>query len=368
MARLSNFTEDRWFRMEQRWIDWWQGTSPDPMVVLECLPEKSRYDFFSIYGHLTRFPLDIPAEKIIEDIDRALGEVEYLGDGFPRWWLNFGAGFLAALLGSRVEFVEDNTWFHPVDFPKGFSTKIEFSSDSRWKERLWEISRVAADRWGKSVLLGYPDIGGDLDILASLFGSSELLMACMDQPGEVERLSERVNELWMELFTEYEALLSTLPTRSWRGSWIPAMAGGSTYPLQCDFSIMISPEMFERFALPGLKRCCREIDFPFYHLDGPGSERHLEALLSIEELKGIQWIPGAGAPPAEEWIDLLGRIKAGGKLCQVYTGAAGARRICDELGGEGFLFCIGGDKAMLPTPEEGETCLDMLVRGGHYHG
>jgi len=66
----------------------------------------------------------------------------------------------------------------------------------------------------------------------------------------------------------------------------------------------------------------------------------LDQLLSIEKLRGIQWIPGAGAPPPEKWLPLLKRIHDGGKLCQVYGAPEGAKTIIRELGCKGFCFVI----------------------------
>jgi 5-methyltetrahydrofolate--homocysteine methyltransferase len=110
--------------------------------------------------------------------------------------------------------------------------------------------------------------------------------------------------------------------------------------LQCDFSYMIAPAMFERFVLPDLAACCDHLAHAFYHLDGRGEIPHLDLLLSLPRLRGIQWIPGDGAPPPHEWLDLLRRIIAGDKLCQVYVSAEGARAIVRDLGGKGFLLVI----------------------------
>jgi hypothetical protein len=57
-----------------------------------------------------------------------------------------------------------------------------------------------------------------------------------------------------------------------------------------------------------------------------------------EHLHGIQWIPGAGQPPPEDWLPLLKRIRDSGKLCQLYVTPAGALKIVRELGGRGFAF------------------------------
>jgi len=63
-------------------------------------------------------------------------------------------------------------------------------------------------------------------------------------------------------------------------------------------------------------------------------------LLSLDSLAGIQWIPGGGQPPSEEWMPLLKRIVDGGKRCQVFVGKEGARKIVREIGGRGFAFYI----------------------------
>ena len=127
--------------------------------------------------------------------------------------------------------------------------------------------------------------------------------------------------------------------------------------LQCDFAYMISPQMFERFVLPDLTACCAALDHGFYHLDGKEQIRHLDMLLSMERLRGIQWIPGAGQPPPEEWLPLLKRIRDGGKLCQLYVTAEGARTIAREIGGRGFAFCI--EQSM--NREEADAFIRLLA-------
>jgi len=98
--------------------------------------------------------------------------------------------------------------------------------------------------------------------------------------------------------------------------------------------------MFERFVLPDLITCCDHLDHGFYHLDGKGQIHHLGLQLSIERLRGIQWIPGDGPPPLQDWLSLLKRIRDEGKLCQVFVSPEGARTIVKYLGGRGFLFVI----------------------------
>ena len=85
---------------------------------------------------------------------------------------------------------------------------------------------------------------------------------------------------------------------------------------------------------------------------------HLDLLLGIEQLRGIQWVPGAGNADAEGWPALLARIVRGGKLCQVVVSAEGALRIVREVGGKGFMLTISEQM----TAAEAAAFLRLLER------
>ena len=99
------------------------------------------------------------------------------------------------------------------------------------------------------------------------------------------------------------------------GSCYWAWAPGRLSKLQCDFSAMISPDMFAEFMVPVLTEMTERISYTMYHWDGPGAIPHLDHLLSIPALDMIQWTPGAGVPPADDetWWPLYHRIVDGGK-------------------------------------------------------
>lgn len=194
------------------------------------------------------------------------------------------------------------------------------------------------ENWKDQVTVANSDLGGNLDILASLHTTSQVLTDLILEPEEIDRVLGEITQLWIEFYSGINQLLedSSRGRSHWAQMWSP----GTFYMLQSDLSYMISPEMFERFVMPDLLACCEALDYPFYHLDGKGQINHLDHLLSIKKLKGIQWVPGAGALPPEEWIPLLKRIRDGGKLCQVYVTPEGAQKIVREMGGKGFCFVI----------------------------
>jgi len=180
-------------------------------------------------------------------------------------------------------------------------------------------------------------------------------MDLLKSPQEIDRLVGETTRLWLACYDRLYASIAS--AGGGITCWGPCWSNGRGYMLQSDFSYMISPKMFERFALPDLEACCAVMDYAFYHLDGKGQLVHVDTLLSIPRLRGIQWVPGYGKPPCEEWLPLLKKIRAAGKLCQVTVSPEGALTIIRELGGKGFAFVI--DEPQL-TPGQGQAFLEEL--------
>jgi 5-methyltetrahydrofolate--homocysteine methyltransferase len=219
-----------------------------------------------------------------------------------------------------------------------------------------ELTRTAVSRWGDRVCVAHTDLGGNLDIIASLRTTEGLLLDLYDAPEALAEVARAVTRLWLRYYDELYEMIR--PAGRGTTPWAPIWSPGRCYMLQCDFAYMISPEMFERFVVPDLTTCCDALDAGFYHLDGSGQIPHLDLLLSIERLRGIQWVPGDGQPPPETWLPLLRRIRDGGKLCQLFVEPEGARTIVRELGGRGFAFQIFGSF----TRDEADALYRELTR------
>jgi hypothetical protein len=217
------------------------------------------------------------------------------------------------------------------------------------------MTRCAVERWGSQVLVGMTDLGGNLDILASLRGTEKLLVDLSDDPGTVDRLVSEITPLWLRYYDELEVITR----QAGRGSacWGPVWSPEPGYMLQCDFSYMISPRMFKRFVMPDLAAICDHIPYGFYHLDGKGEIPHLDQLISLERLRGIQWQPGDGQAKADGWLPLIQKMRDSGKRCQIYVTRQGALTVAKELGGHGFLMHIVDDPM---TVEEGQAFLKEL--------
>ena len=125
--------------------------------------------------------------------------------------------------------------------------------------------------------------------------------------------------------------------------------------LQCDFCYMISTKMFDEFVKPELAKTCQKLDNPFYHLDGPGQLPHLDSLLSIKELKGVQWVPGDGNPGLTQWPEVYRKIRKAGKLIQLWGDFKTLDILTEQLGSpKGIVMMIG---ASISQEEEAKALL-----------
>ena len=341
-----SFSDADWQRIERDWSAWWAGELDRPLVVLETFDPVD-----GDRSQLTKFGLETSVDSIIDNWQRILEATRWHGDAFPKWWCNYGPGVVAAFLGSRVSWSPDTTWFWPLDEVDILSDiRPVYDAQNPWWRRVQETTSRAVERWGDQILVSITDLGGNLDILASLRGSDKLLLDLTDDPDEVDLVAGLITELWICYYNELEAI--TRAAKRGNGCWGPCWSPGRGYMLQSDFAYMISPRMFKRFVLPDLVACCDVLDYGFYHLDGKGQIPHLDHLLSIERLRGIQWQPGDGQPMADGWLELLKRIRDGGKLCQIYVTRKGALTVQKELGGKGFLMHIVNDPMTHAEAEE----------------
>jgi 5-methyltetrahydrofolate--homocysteine methyltransferase len=118
---------------------------------------------------------------------------------------------------------------------------------------------------------------------------------------------------WMKVYHDLQKIIGNHIDgyNSWMNIWCPK----PWYPIQCDFSAFLSPKWFKRFVLPDIISQSEQMDYVIYHLDGPDALIHLDELLNIPSITGIQWVPGAGKELkcSEIWMPVYKKIQNAGK-------------------------------------------------------
>lgn len=234
---------------------------------------------------------------------------EYVAEGVPFLFTNFGPGCLAACIGGDYKLDEKTIWFDRTPIIDDWENPPELKFDTN--SEMWKhVERVQNKAFAHpEINTSITDLGGILDIICSLRGTENMLYDLYDYPDEVKECTKLVTRLWFEAFDlQVESIRRAgQPFNNWMN--IPSSK--PWYPLQCDFSYMISPAQFEEFVLPHLVEQVNHMERSVYHLDGIGEIPHLDMLLDIDGLTAIQWVPGGGQPQKweEKWFPLYKKIQ-----------------------------------------------------------
>ncbi len=276
------------------------------------------------------------------------------GVAFPHYDTNVGPGSLGLFLGARGELSPDTVWYEPCITDPETHPPLVLDPANVWYRKHVEIIQRALEYADGRYLVGMPDLIENLDTYAALRGNEETLYDLLERPDTVVRRIGEINQAFYAAFDALEAMIHT----PWGGSSFHAFqiwGPGRTAKLQCDFSCMISPPMFDRVVVPALTEQAAWLDYALYHLDGTNAIQHLDSLLAIPAIRAIEWTPQAGRPGGGSslWYDLYRRIKAAGKGVQaVGVAPTEVLPLIDAVGPEGLFIMT-----WVPTEREARTLL-----------
>ncbi len=255
-------------------------------------------------------------KKFLSIIEEILGSLSFGGEAIPRLFPNYGPGILASVFGITPKFQSGTVWFHKdisIEEIVPLLEGVELNKNNPWYTRLLDITEYVAERAGNEYSVAITDLGGVIDILSSFLGPTKIILTMKRQPSIIDECRSIILE---KLLKVYNAL-QTIIERYLDGcnSWMPIWCPKRWYPIQSDFSAMLSPKYFRRFVLADIITQAENMDYAIYHMDGPGELPHLDELLKVHSITGIQWVPGAGAEPSsnEKWFPLYKKIQAAGK-------------------------------------------------------
>ncbi len=339
-----------WEIIQERYRRFWNDEEVD-RCLLWTVSYRNDSDFSDSHSFTEDFVpnFDIQCEDLFKrwtDFDflfsyheRYFSNFYYGAEALPVFWINLGPGVMAAYLGSKFEFRENTVWFYPIlDSLNNFEPEID--EKNTWWNLTKDLTEKAAKQGKNGFLTGITDLGGVGDILAHLRGTANLCIDLVENKEIVKEIELKMIDLWIRCYKKLHQIISNNNglVSHWLGTWAP----GSHYPMQCDFSALISDTMFKEVFLPALQKQAEFLDFPIYHLDGPGAIKHLDSILEIEKIKAIQWVPGDGTPRVLHWLPLLQKIQKTGKKTIVYANPEEALELVKYLDYQKTLIFIDG--------------------------
>jgi hypothetical protein len=330
-----NIWKENWEESKKHYTGWWNGKG----IVLsmwEHLPKDGRPHAEvaepKAARDLQQFWLD--PQWRAENLHYQLSRSSFKADILPVANTQLGPGSLALMMGAEPEGGADTIWIREN---RGKEMTLRFGEDHPGWILHRDLLKACKDKANGHYYVGCPDLVEGLDVLASIRGTTEVLMDMILQPEELEAQLRQVNEVYFQVFDRIYEIIREGDEMAF--CYFSIWGPGKVSKLQSDISTMISEDDFRRFVQPFIREQCQKIGYTLYHLDGVGAQRHLEALLEIEELNAIQWTPGVGEPQGGDpcWYDLYRRILAGGKSVMANWVTPGEMEpLLDQVGNQGL--------------------------------
>ncbi len=249
------------------------------------------------------------AEFQVETFIQSIRGKTFQGETFPVFWPNLGPEVYAAFYGAQLEYGDVTSWSIPAVRDWDDMARLKLDKQNTYFKKLEDMTRIALERCAGQFMVGYTDLHPGVDCAAAWRDPQQFCLDLIENPDQAAQLIEIAIANFEAIYDHFDALLKAHQQLS--VSWMGIPSFGRMHIPSCDFSTMISPQMFEQFCLPVLRREVKTMTHNVFHIDGRGVARHRDTILSVPEVHAIQWVQGVGDDlPIMQWVPLIKDIQA----------------------------------------------------------
>lgn len=331
--------KENWDTIQTRYLEYWARENHDrPLLAITAPKDCRQHKRPAAKNYATHKERWFDIEHVLEQVNDHFQNTWMGAEALPIYSPNLGPDVFAAFHGVDLAFSEDTSWskYHEIDCD--VYDNLVLDTNNVYYRKMVEMTEAAVVDARDKYLVGITDIHSGADALVSLLGPEQLCFDAVERPEDVKRSVMGLFDGFKSVYDE----LYRITTRYQRGStnWMSVWHPERWYVTSCDFAALISNAMFRELVVPELLAELDFLDASIFHLDGPDALRHLDTLLAIEQLKGIQWVYGAGQPTAAHWINVLKRIQQAGKMIHIHIVPEDLDTLLEHLKPEGVLYAL----------------------------
>jgi uroporphyrinogen-III decarboxylase len=307
--------------------------------------------------HQSLYDRWMDAEYQIQSFIDSINNFRFNGETFPVYMPNLGPNIYAAVHGTDMEFGETTSWCEPIINSKEDISKLKFSRQNKYYQQILKMTNLALEMADNRFWVGYTDLHPGMDCAAAWRGSENLCFDMVMDPEMVKLLLKKSTEHFLDFYDEFDTLLkkNAQPSVTWMN--IPVENGRMHIPSN-DFSFMISPEMFDEYALPILQEEVKTMSHNVFHVDGKGVANHINSILSVPEVRAIQWVQGmADDYPIMQHIPFIKHVQSKGASIIVDLDKSDLEQFMDTVSPRGIFLWIATE-----NEEEENAILKKLLK------
>ncbi|HEY5584962.1 MAG TPA: trimethylamine corrinoid protein 2 [Ruminiclostridium sp.] len=324
-------------KIKVRFEEYWAKENHDRPIVSITAPKQNKMAL-DYPKHISLRDRWLDTEYMIKQANVQMQNTYFGCEAFPMLSPNLGPDAFSAFYGTPIEFGEHTSWsIHNIEDPDEHKQFV-LEKEGFYYKKMIEMTKAAVEDGKDKYIVAITDLHPGADALVAMRGPEELCIDTIERP-------EYINKGALELFNGFRTVCDELydistkyqqGSSNWMGIWHPK----KWYVTSCDFCCLISPNKFEELIIPELYEELDYLDASMFHLDGPGALKHLDRLLQIDKLNGIQWVYGDGQPTASHWLEVLRKIQNAGKMIQVSVAPEELDIMLESLNPEGVMFNV----------------------------
>lgn len=251
------------------------------------------------------FDAEFQVDTFVESIE---GKT-FHGETFPVFWPNLGPEVYAAFYGSELEYGEVTSWSKPLIQDWDDIGVLKLDMHNTYSKKLEELTRCALERCRGKFMVGYTDLHPGVDCAAAWRDPRQLCIDMLEDPDNVQILIEISIADFTTIYDHFDSMLKA--ERQLSVSWMGIPSFARMHIPSCDFSSLISPQLFEQFCLPVLQREVVTMTHNIFHVDGRGVAKNIDQILDVPGVHAIQWVQGVGDDqPIMQWVPFIKKVQA----------------------------------------------------------
>lgn len=337
----------------RRWQAYLAGSILDRPVVCVTAPRAGAK---SVPGVNYRDRVFGQPEEVIGRMLEGAAATYYGGEAIPSFWMSFGPDEIAVFCGSEFKWSDDSgntNWSVPFVEDWEQALPLRFNPQHPLWQRMLALYRLGAERCAGKLAMAPLDLHSNMDILAAIRGPQRLCMDLLDQPAMVDRAMSSARAVFPIVWSALREAGRMNELTCCNGVYSPEGAA----VLQCDFSCMISPALFDRWVLPALEEEAALVRHAYYHWDGPGAQVHTRSLCASRGLHTLSYVAGDGHGSHIGFLELFKRVQSLGKAMHFWGTPDECKAAHRELRPEKVMYSTG-----VQTEKEADELLKWFVK------
>ena len=360
------YYKEDWEKAKARLTALWDNEILDRCCISVAAPRdgKTNVHIFAQGECNPNDPKDIEdywmnPERILQRNIKRLEQTYCGGEALPLVMPNFGTSGHCVYYGAKYTLKPETIWFDPVveDIEGHIWT---YDRENEFYRRQREIVQYLAEKGKGKFLISMPDNCGTLDAIGHLHGSVNAMMDMYDCPEALSESIATINNGWTDAAETFYQLTKDCNEGGSCVGWMDTWAPGRHAQMQCDMSVMFSPDQYREFTIPELKKQMEWEEYPVYHFDGKEQINHLDHLLALKDLKMIQWTNVDGQESPAHFIPALKRMQEAGKSILVMTPASDIPVLMENLSSKGLYL-----HTYAPSVEEADAIIRYVEKHTH---